>query len=215
MSQPHPRDFAPAPLSPPFRAVISQSLACDLFISRNETFWDSCDRPEYFWGYLRENRTWHKCPENGGLMLDNWRADRHCQPFEDYLPEVHRDIQRVIRPLLETATPAEQRRAGSFALPSPQELNAVNRLAHERAGASWSVPRQHRAARRRRRTERRQSTRLAAHGGIERPERTFRRQRAFRSIQQRPCATEPGGVVGVERRHGEREDASGARQAGE
>ncbi len=56
-------------------------------------------------------------------MLENWRADRYRQPYEDYLPEVHRDIQSVIRPLLETASLAEQRRAGSFAF-----INAVLRF---------------------------------------------------------------------------------------
>ena len=112
MFRPSPRDFTSAPLSPPFRPTITQSLVCDLFIECNETFWG--DPASHYWGYLRQNRTWHKCRECGGQMLDNWAADRHGQPFEDYLPEVHRDIQRVIRPLLETASAAEQRRAGSF-----------------------------------------------------------------------------------------------------
>ena len=107
------RAFAPLPRT--LRPIITQSLVCDLFCERNEQFWGSEYSPSHYWGFLRENRNWHKCRECAGDMLDNWAADRRCHPFEDFLPEVHRDIHRVIEPLLETASPSVQRRAGSFA----------------------------------------------------------------------------------------------------
>ncbi len=97
------------------RNQVTQSLIVDLFVERNETFWGTEHSPSYYWGYLRENRTWHKCSECAGQMLDDWRADSRHRPFEDFLPKVHRDIHRVIKPLVETASPSEQRRAGSFA----------------------------------------------------------------------------------------------------
>ena len=109
----HPHAFAPLPRA--LHPTLSQSLICDLFISRNEQFWGSEHSPSHYWGYCRETRAWHKCRECAGYMTDDWAADRCHRPFEDFLPEVHRDIHRVIQPLLETATPAEQRRVGSFA----------------------------------------------------------------------------------------------------
>jgi hypothetical protein len=89
-------------------------------------------------------------------MTDDWAADSRHRPFEDFLPEVHRDIHRVIQPLLETATPAEQRRVGSFAFAhgvvkmlehsplmiiAPWELNAKPRPLREQEAAERDAER--------------------------------------------------------------------------
>ncbi len=158
------RDFTPIP--PVFRPTLTQALVCDLFIERNDEFWGSENHPSHFWGYLRSNKTWHRCGECANYMTANWAADRHGQPFEDFLPAIHRDIHRVIRPLLETATPAEQRRAGSFVFINgvvkmlehdprviilPWELNAEPRPIREELAAERAA--EHRVAMQERRAQ--------------------------------------------------------------
>jgi hypothetical protein len=115
------------PLSRQFRPVISQAFLANEFVEANDVFW----KPQYgvvmyYYAYDRAHKRWHRCRENAGHIANgcgSWMCDSHGEPFEDFRPGVFFDLLRLLNPLLETASPAEQRRAGSYGF-----LNGVVRL---------------------------------------------------------------------------------------
>ena len=98
------------------RPVISQAYICDLWIEQNNTCWpDERGNQSRFFGYCRENKSWHSRKLLGpDFWTSNWQRDQYCVPFEDYVPDVIASIREVIAPHIETASPADQRRLGSF-----------------------------------------------------------------------------------------------------
>jgi hypothetical protein len=70
-----------------------------------------------FAGFYRrtENKTWHSRKLLGpDFWTSNWQCDDYGVPFEDYVPDVITSIREVITPFIETASPADQKRIGSF-----------------------------------------------------------------------------------------------------
>jgi len=107
--------------------IITQSFLAELFIEANDVFW----RPQYglnmyYYAYCRAQNVWHKCRETGGYLdrgCGCWIVDQYGAPLEDYKPGVFFDLRRLLAPLLDVASAAEQRPCGSYAF-----LNGVVKL---------------------------------------------------------------------------------------
>lgn len=99
--------------------IITQSFLAELFIEANDVFW----RPQYglnmyYYAYCRAQKVWHKCRETGGYLDHGcgwWMTDQYDAPLEDFRPAVFHDLRQLLAPLLETASPATQRRCATFA----------------------------------------------------------------------------------------------------
>jgi len=100
------------------RPVISQAYCAELFIERNDEFW--CDEygfPDRYYAYCRADKAWHVAHEVSGYIYPDdadWRCSLNGEPQQDFRPAVMFDLRRLLAPLLDTASPAEQRRAGSY-----------------------------------------------------------------------------------------------------
>jgi hypothetical protein len=111
------------------RPVLSQAYIARLFVEANDNLWwrphggsAECwsygDPADHYWAYDPERKHWHKCRETGGYIHDSygsWQCDTHGVPYYDFRPAIFFDLMRILEPLLETATPADQRRCGSYA----------------------------------------------------------------------------------------------------
>jgi len=104
-----------ATLSRKLKPVISQRNLAQLFIEANDLFWRPYDGLRY-WAYDAQNKCWHKFQDSGshiGHGYGSW-CETDGEPWIDYRPAVFFDLVKVLDPLLETASPADQRRAGTY-----------------------------------------------------------------------------------------------------
>jgi hypothetical protein len=86
-----------------------------LFIEANDQFWREHYGPRY-WAYDHENKRWHKYQDGGGHIghgYGNW-CEVNGEPYCDYRAAVFFDLVKILDPLLETASAADQRRCGTY-----------------------------------------------------------------------------------------------------
>jgi len=67
------------------RPVLTQSYICDLWIEQNDARWpDEWGLDSRYFGYCRENKTWHSRKLLGpDMWTSNWQCDNYGVPFED------------------------------------------------------------------------------------------------------------------------------------
>jgi hypothetical protein len=105
------------------KPVLSQAYLAQLFVERNDNLWSDIPYEygapaDHYWAYDAQCKCWHKCEERGGYIhgdYGEWMCDSRYVPYYDFRPAIFFDLMRVINPLLETASAADQRRCGGYA----------------------------------------------------------------------------------------------------
>ncbi len=118
---------APASLTRQFKPVLSQAFIVELWIEANDQYWGpQYDMPlgDHFLAFETTMRRWHKHTPGGGYPKNGWwECGDDCEPFGDYKSLAFFDLARLLSPLIETASPADQRKLGSYSF-----MNGVIRL---------------------------------------------------------------------------------------
>lgn len=110
-----------------FQSVISQATIVTLFIEANDDFFrERYGREESYFLYDRARKRWQKHRETYGYISDGggvWQCDDRGEPYLDFRPAVFFEVCHICALLSEHASPAEQRRLGSYAF-----LNSVVKM---------------------------------------------------------------------------------------
>jgi hypothetical protein len=101
---------------------LSQAYIAGLFIEQNDNLWadddyEYGDPADHYWAYDAEQKCWQKAEERGGYIhgdYGSWMCDNHGVPYVDYRPAIFFELMRIINPLLESASAADQRRCGTY-----------------------------------------------------------------------------------------------------
>ena len=114
----HARIPTSSSLSPrQLRPVLSQAYIARLFVEANDALWREHGDFPHYWTFDAQAKVWHKCQELGGYLdrhIFDWRTGPQGEPAIDFRPGVFFDLVQIVNPLLEIASPADQRRAGSY-----------------------------------------------------------------------------------------------------
>jgi hypothetical protein len=109
------------------RPVLSQAHVAGLWIEANDRFWkQQFGCVDHYLAYDAQRRRWQKYQDGGGHIgrnYGNWECDARGEPYAEYRPLAFFDLVRVINPLLDTASPRDQQRLGSYGF-----MNGVIRL---------------------------------------------------------------------------------------
>ena len=90
------------------RPVITASLIADTFIEFTQTLWDGA----CWFGYEPCSKKWHRCDDT---YCTGWERPEWADPDHvDASLDVVRELRNIIRPMIDTATTADQKRLGSF-----------------------------------------------------------------------------------------------------
>jgi hypothetical protein len=99
----------------------------ELFIEANDGFFfDRYGIEEQYFLYDRARKRWQKHRETYCYISDGggvWQCDEHGEPDIDFRPAVFFEVCHLCALLSETASPAEQRRLGSYSF-----LNSVVKM---------------------------------------------------------------------------------------
>jgi hypothetical protein len=109
------------------RPVLSLAYIARLWIEANDQFWEpQFDCVDHYLAFDTQRRRWQKYKDGGGHIgrdYGNWECDARGEPYAEYCPLAFFDLARLLNPIIETASPADQRRLGSYAF-----MNGVIRL---------------------------------------------------------------------------------------
>jgi hypothetical protein len=120
------------------KPVLSQSYVARLWVEANDEFWKpQFGYVEHYLAFDTERRRWQKYKDGAGHIgrnYGNWECDDNGEPFAEYRPLAFFDLARIIEPLLETASAADQKRLGSYAFMN----NVIRLLEHDqRIAIGW------------------------------------------------------------------------------
>lgn len=119
------------------RPVITASLLADLWIEKNDDYWGGAKSGGCWYGYSTKTRQWYHAND---IYCSHWECCEWTDPdYVDASLDVVAELRKIIKPFTDTASVAEQKRLGGWAIIS----DAMRFLQHDERCAMRACDAEH------------------------------------------------------------------------